>query len=244
MEKPQLSITLKTCGETLRVCAPTIVEAAFGPVPRERASKRLAQWAAAAMRHARIDTFVEGREHVDPARSYLVISNHLSAYDIFLLMHLYPAELRMIAKKEMFRVPFVGGAMAAAEFVNLDRGDHARAREALEQARQRIQSGINIWIAPEGTRSEDGRLLPFKIGGFMLALQTGIPIMPVTVIGTQHVLPAKQIRVHAGKRAGLRFHAPIDPASYGIERREQFMEDVRRVIDSGLPAEHQSYRHG
>ncbi|MCA9577072.1 MAG: lysophospholipid acyltransferase family protein [Polyangiales bacterium] len=244
MEKPRLSITLKTCGETLRVCVPTIAEAAFGPVPRERASRRLAQWAEAAVRHARIDTFVEGLEHVDPTRPHLVVSNHQSTYDIFVLMHLYPAELRMIAKKEMFRVPFVGGAMAAAEFVNIDRGDNARAREALEVARRRIESGINIWIAPEGTRSEDGRLLPFKTGGFMLALQTGIPILPVTVVGTQHVLPAKQVRVHPGKRAGLRFHAPVDPAAYGTARRDELMEHVRRTIDSGLPPGLQSYTHG
>ncbi|MCA9534131.1 MAG: 1-acyl-sn-glycerol-3-phosphate acyltransferase [Myxococcales bacterium] len=243
MDKPKLSITLKTCGETLRICAPTMVEAAFGPVPRERCSARLAQWSAAAVRHADIETFAEGLEHVDTTRPHLVVSNHQSTYDIFLLMHLYPAELRMIAKKEMFRIPFLGPAMAAAEFVNIDRGDNARAREALEVARKRIESGINIWIAPEGTRSEDGRLLPFKTGGFMLALQTGIPILPVTVLGTQHVLPAKQVRVRPGKRAGVRFHPPVDPAAYGTARRDELMEHVRRTIDSGLPRELQSYSH-
>jgi 1-acyl-sn-glycerol-3-phosphate acyltransferase len=150
----------------------------------------------------------------------------------------------MIAKKEMFRVPFLGPAMAAAEFVNIDRGDNARAREALDIARKRIESGINIWIAPEGTRSEDGRLLPFKTGGFMLALQTGIPILPVTVIGTQDVLPAKRVRVYPGKRVGVRFHAPVDPTSFGTERRDELIEHVRRTIDSGLPRELQSYPHG
>lgn len=241
MEKPKLSITLLTVGETLRICAPTVLESARGPVPREVCNARLAQWSAAAMKHAEIETFVEGLEHVDSSRPHLVISNHQSTYDIFLLMHLFPGTLRMIAKKEMFSIPILGPAMAAAEFVNIDRGDHQRAREALDTARKHIESGIHVWIAPEGTRSEDGRLLPFKTGGFMLALQTGIPILPVTVIGTNEVLPAKQVRVRPGKRAGVKFHAPIDPTKYGLERRAELMEDVRRVIDSGLPEQYRSY---
>ena len=241
MSKPKLSIALLTVGETLRICAPTVLESATGPVPRERCNARLAQWSAAAVRHAEIETFVEGLEHVDTTRPHLVISNHQSTYDIFVLMHLYPATLRMIAKKEMFRIPVLGPAMAAAEFVNIDRGDHQRARDALDLARKHIESDIHVWIAPEGTRSEDGRLLPFKSGGFMLALQTGIPILPVTVIGTNEVLPAKHVRVRPGKRAGVRFHAPVDPMAFGMERRAELMEHVRRTIDSGLPEQFRSY---
>ena len=239
---PLLPPPLRTTLTTLRVCVPTIIESAVAPVPRARADRRLNHWASEALRHAQVDTFVEGLEHVDPARPCLVMSNHQSTYDIFVLMHHYPTTLRMIAKKEMFQVPFVGGAMSAAEFVCIDRADHGRAREALDEAKARIESGVHVWIAPEGTRTEDGRLLPFKRGGFMLALKTGIPILPATVIGTADVLPAKQMRVKRGQRAGVRFHAPIDPAEYDVDRRAELVERVRRVIDGGLPDALRSYR--
>ena len=243
MSAPSLRPTLLTCAETVRVCAPTIVEALFSPVPRERADRRLAHWAGSALRHAEIETFVDGLEHVDVTKPHLVVSNHQSTYDIFLLMHHYPTTLRMVAKKEMFRVPFVGGAMAAAEFVSLDRGDHDRARAALDYARARIESGVHVWIAPEGTRSDDGRLLPFKRGAFRLSLATDIPILPATVIGSRDVLPAKEVRVRPRQRAGVRFHAPVHPGEFGVDRRADFVEHVRRVIDSGLPCDLQSYAH-
>jgi 1-acyl-sn-glycerol-3-phosphate acyltransferase len=127
--------------------------------------------------------------------------------------------------------------MTAAEFVFLDRGDRAHAVAALKLAGERIRSGINVWIAPEGTQSRDGALLPFKKGGFVLAEEAGVPILPVTVEGTRHVLPAKETRVRRGQRVDVTFHAPVDPQTFGS--RDQVMAEVRRRIESALPAAQQ-----
>ena len=137
----------------------------------------------------------------------------------------------------MFQIPILGGAMRAAEFVPLDRRDHGKARAGLAYAREKIHSGISVWIAPEGTRSPDGKLLPFKRGGFVLALETDATILPCTVSGTRDVLRSKGLRVHRGQRASVQFHAPIEPSSYGFARRADLVKDVRDVINSGLPPE-------
>lgn len=237
MDLSPIAIPVLTYLETVRVCVPTIVEAQLGRCRREICDQRLAEWAETAVRLAEIDIHVEGLEHIDPSRTYLVMSNHQSSYDIFVLMHAFPGTLRMIAKREMFDVPIVGGAMKAAEFVSLDRGNHRKAREGLNYAKEKIESGVNVWISPEGTRSPDGRLLPFKKGGFMLALQTGTPILPVSVVGTRDVLLSKGFHVKRGRRVDVRFHPPVDPNDYGPHRRGDLMNVVREHMASGLPPE-------
>jgi 1-acyl-sn-glycerol-3-phosphate acyltransferase len=144
--------------------------------------------------------------------------------------------MRMVAKRETFVLPIMGQAMLAAEFIPIDRRDHAKARAALDHARDVMRSGINVWIAPEGTRSQSGTMLPFKKGGFMLALGTGVPILPVSVVGTRDILPSKDWRVRKGKRADITFHPPIDPSAYGADGRDALMADVRARIDSALPS--------
>ncbi|MEZ4247087.1 MAG: lysophospholipid acyltransferase family protein [Polyangiales bacterium] len=219
--------------ETFRVCAPTVVQGAMGTLTRETCDRRLAEWSANAVRLADVQVEVVGREHVGDAPA-LVMSNHQSAFDIFTLMHVHPTSLRMIAKKQMFALPIMGGGMKAAGFVSLDRGDHGKAMEALEDAKRVMSSGIHVWIAPEGTRSDDGALLPFKKGGFMVALQTGIPIVPVTIDGTRDVLPAKDFRVRKGQMVRITYHPRVNPADYGVEGREALIANVRDTIGSVL----------
>tara|TARA_B100001750_G_scaffold151607_2_gene121535 strand:- start:1654 stop:2373 length:720 start_codon:yes stop_codon:yes gene_type:complete len=219
--------------ETFRVCAPTVVQGAMGTLKRETCDARLDVWSRRAMRFAQADLEVHGLQHIDRDQSYLLMSNHQSAYDIFALFVAYPGSLRMIAKKEVFVLPIMGGGMRAAEFIELDRSDRDRAFAALERAKQVIASGITVWIAPEGTRSDDGALLPFKKGGFVMAEQTGVPIMPVTVDGTRDVLPAKDYRVRLGQKVRITFHPALDPADY-VGRRENLMSDVRTSIESVL----------
>ncbi len=220
--------------ETFRVCAPTLVQGALGTLTREMCDRRLNEWADNAVRLADITLDVRGLENVVQSPSNLVMSNHQSAYDIFTLMHAYPYSLRMIAKKQMFALPIMGGGMKAAGFVSLDRSDHQKAMAALEEAKRVMNTGIHVWIAPEGTRSDDGALLPFKKGGFMMALQMDAPILPVTVDGTRDVLPAKDFKVRKGQNVRITFHPVIHPSDYGMDRREDLMHDVRTQIESAL----------
>ncbi|MEM6959528.1 MAG: lysophospholipid acyltransferase family protein [Myxococcota bacterium] len=231
-------IILRTWNETLRVCTPTVIEHAVGRVRKEDCDRRLHEWSAEACRLAGVRISVRGDEHFDPVRqgeTFVVISNHQSSYDIFVLMHTFPGSLRMVAKKEIFRVPIMGGAMRAAGFVALDRGDSARARKALDDAIETFDAGTSVWIAPEGTRSPDGRMLPFKKGGFMLAYNAKRRILPVTLNRTNQVLPSKDYRVRKDQRVEMVVHPPIDPSEYGLEKRDDLMRDVRHAIASGQP---------
>lgn len=235
MDLSQLSVPLLTTVETVRVCAPTIVEGMLGRVRREVCDRRLEEWSEVACALARIDLHVHGRENIDRDETYILMSNHQSSYDIFTIMRAFPGTLRMVSKIEMFRIPVIGAAMYNAEFVPLDRSDKQKAREGLEYAKAKLDSGVNVWIAPEGTRSNDGRLLPFKKGGFVIALQTGHPILPVTVSGSRDVLRSKGYRVFRDQRVDVTFHPPIDPRPYGTARRDELVERVRDTIASALP---------
>lgn len=235
MDLSYITVPLLTTVETVRVCAPTIVEGMLGKVRREDCDRRLEEWAEVACSLARIDLHVHGRANIDREKTYILMSNHQSSYDIFTIMRAFPGTLRMVSKIEMFKIPVIGGAMYNAEFVPLDRSNQGKAREGLEYAKDRLSSGVNVWIAPEGTRSNDGRLLPFKKGGFVIALQTGFPILPVTVWGSRDVLRSKGYRVHQGKRVDVTFHEPIDPVPYGTARRAELIERVRDTVASALP---------
>ncbi|NOY93785.1 MAG: 1-acyl-sn-glycerol-3-phosphate acyltransferase [Deltaproteobacteria bacterium] len=212
-----------------------MIEAARGRLTREACDRRLASWAKNALRLAESEVEVEGLEHVDVDRSYLLMSNHQSAYDIFSLFVAFPHSMRMIAKKSMFRLPIMGEGMRAAGFVEIDRSDHGRALAALERAKQVMASGVHVWIAPEGTRSEDGRLLPFKRGGFVMAMQLGCPILPVSIVGSRDILPAKDFKVHLGKTVKITFHEPVEASAFGPDERDTLMEQVRSAIASALP---------
>ncbi|MFK7986591.1 MAG: lysophospholipid acyltransferase family protein [Sandaracinaceae bacterium] len=221
--------------ETFRVSTPTVFEALMGKdLPRDVADARLRGWAENAVRLARCQLIVEGLEHVDGG-SHILMSNHQSAYDVFTLFVAYPRSMRMIAKKAMFALPIMGRSMKIAGFVEIDRSNHERALLALERAKEIMATGINIWIAPEGTRSDDGVLLPFKRGGFMMAQQMDCPILPVSIEGSREVLPAKDYRVRKGQTVKITFHPPVHPADFGTDGRDALMADVKKTIASALP---------
>ena len=141
----------------------------------------------------------------------------------------------MVAKGELFRVPLWGTAMRRAGFVELDRGDRTRAIESLSRATSVLSRGMSIWIAPEGTRSVDGTLGEFKRGGFHLAEDAGVRILPVTIVGTNLVLPAHGRSVTEGVGITVTLHPAVDPRDYGSERRAELIATLRQRIESALP---------
>ena len=221
---------------TLRICVPTLVESAFGTLTQATCDARLASWSDALLAYAEVKLAVEGREHVPPDEALVVMSNHQSHYDIPVLFQaLRPMRLRMVAKKELFRIPIWASAMRVAGFVELSRGDRSAAIESLNSARASIERGTSIWLAPEGTRSPTGKLGAFKKGGFHLASEAGARILPVSVDGTRRVLPAKGARVQNGQKVRVIVHAPIAIGSFEESRRDALMIEVRDAIASGLP---------
>jgi len=232
-----LALSVRNIYETLAISFPTMLEAFGGRVTRQVCDDRLDRWARHVVQNAHIELDLVGRENAAPGVTYLVMSNHQSLYDIPVLFHVLGPNIRMLAKKELFRVPIFGNALAAAGFVAVDRGNRESAIRNLEQARALLDSGTHVWIAPEGTRSVTGQLLPFKKGGFHLAFESGLPILPVTLSGTRDVLRAHGVLSRAGARVRVTFHPSIDPLPYaarGREGRTDLMKRVRAALESAL----------
>lgn len=225
---------LRATGVTLRISVPTLFDALRGKLTPEVCDARLDWWSKRLLEQAEVTLEKSGVDHARGARAFVVMSNHQSLYDIPALYQTLPLRLRMVAKAELFKIPIWAQAMRAAGFVELDRSARERAIESLDRAKLALAGGTSIWIAPEGTRSRDGSLGPFKLGGFHLALGAGAPILPVTVVGTRLILPAKGARVAAGAQVRVTVHPAIDPAAYGNEVNDELVRAVRNSIQSAL----------
>ncbi len=203
--------TARVLGALARITVPSLVEIARGDLRRERMDERTRWFGRRAVELLDIDLRVAGADNVATSRSYVYMSNHQSHVDPpVLYASLPPSTIRMIAKTELFRIPLWGRGLRGAEFVEVDRGNHARARESIEHAARLIEDGVSIWIAPEGTRSKDGRIGDLKKGGFHLALATRTPIVPVAIRGTLDVLPVGGRAMRTGCRVDVTIGAPIE----------------------------------
>lgn len=220
--------------QTLRISVPTIWEGLRGTLTPEACDRRLAAWSGAIVQRARIDLHVEGLEHATPGESFVLMSNHQSLYDVPIIYQTLGRRIRMVAKKELFRVPIWGRAMHRAGFISLDRQNRERSRQTLHESADILHTGTSIWIAPEGTRSKDGALGPFRKGGFHLALQSGCRILPITIIGTRAVLPAKGAHITDGCSVRVVIHPAIDPRAFSDEHRDELIARVRDEIASAL----------
>ena len=220
---------------TLRICIPTVVQSALGTLTTPVCDARLDSWSAALVRYAKIGIDVIGLEHVPDGEAFVVMSNHRSHYDIPVLFQaLRPRRLRMVAKAELFRVPIWAGAMRAAGFVEVNRSNRIAAMRSLERARDAIRAGTSIWIAPEGTRGSGAELGSFKKGGFHLAVGAEARILPLSVLGTERILPARGTHVTDGERVTVRVGAPVDPRDYAERDLKLLMAAVRERIVEGL----------
>jgi 1-acyl-sn-glycerol-3-phosphate acyltransferase len=168
---------------------------------------------------------------IKPGRPHIIMANHRSYYDIPLSFISLPGSIRMLTKKELFKVPIWGKGMKAAEFISIDRNDLDQALKDLEEARKIMQSGIVLWVAPEGTRSRTGKLGDFKKGGFMLALQTGAIIIPVGIKGSETILPPDTFDFVLGCKIEVNIGEPIDTSLYNIEQKDVLMQNVRNAIE-------------
>jgi 1-acyl-sn-glycerol-3-phosphate acyltransferase len=177
---------------------------------------------------------VEGREHVDPAQSYVLVSNHQSQSDVLVLYGWLGIDFKWVMKKELRRVPGIGVACARLGHIFIDRSNHAAAVATLEAARDTIVDGTSVIFFPEGTRSRNGELLPFKKGAFRMALDLGLPILPLTVTGARDVLPAGTTDLMPGS-ARLTIHPPIPVEGLTGDDCARLVDEVRSVIASGLP---------
>ncbi len=178
-----------------------------------------------------------GREQLDPAQTYIFMANHVSNIDPPVFVPLIGRRVFILVKKELFRIPVLGYAMRKAQFIAVDRQNREAAVESVRQAIEVLRSGISMMVYPEGTRSRDGKLLPFKKGPFHLAMDSGIPVVPVTIVGAHEVWPKGHLKITPGKIT-IVFHTPMDPREF--TSREQLLEAVRAKIESALPEQYRA----
>jgi len=199
---------------------------------------RMSMWGAkTGVRLAGVKVETHGLEKIDPARTYLFMSNHASNLDPPLLLPRIPRRTSVMAKKELFRYPILGETMRMGSLVPVDRGNRDAGIAAVRAAAEVIRQGINMTIYVEGKRSFDGKLLPFKKGPFYLAMESGAPVVPVTIVGSHALMPKARFQISPGT-VKVVFHDPIEPQEF--VSRECLMERVRRTINEGLPVEYQS----
>ena len=186
------------------------------------------------VRAAGIRVRVEGLENIPQGRSCIFMSNHVSNLDAPVLLPALPGMVSVFLKKELMRIPLLGMAMRMGKYVPVSRG-HSReeARKSVEAAGDALRSGLHIFVFPEGTRSPDGKLLPFKKGAFFLAAETGAPMVPMVVRGTESMMRKGSLKIIPGE-AVVRFLPVVEPGDFAT--REELMAFVRGEIERALAA--------
>jgi 1-acyl-sn-glycerol-3-phosphate acyltransferase len=199
-------------------------------------------WSRAVLGAAGVRLRVRAHAPHDPKRPYVFMSNHLSAVDIWAVFLAVSVPMRFIAKKQLGQIPIFGWAMRAGRFIFIDRQNTGSARRTIDEAAQRIRSGCSVVIFPEGTRSRDGSLLPFKKGGFHLAMSSGADIVPVAIRGSRAIMPSGSLLIHAGV-VDLEIGEPIPTEGLAADARDALIAQVRgriqemlaRPADAALP---------
>jgi 1-acyl-sn-glycerol-3-phosphate acyltransferase len=182
---------------------------------------------------AGVKIVVENRANLVPNQPYVFMANHASSLDIWAVFVAIPRRIRLIAKKQLARIPLFGWVMWAGRFIFIDRQNGVAARRSIEVAGQRIHDGVSVLIFPEGTRTRDGTLGPFKKGGFHLAIKAGVPIVPVALRGTRELMPAGSLLLRSGTMTVI-IGEPIATQGLSDDERVTLSDRVRSAVESML----------
>ena len=177
---------------------------------------------------------VTGKENIAENTSYIVIPNHQSYFDIFLIYGWLGLDIKWVMKKELRKIPGIGFGSEKVGHIFIDRSNHRKALESLKKAKEKLVNGTSVVIFPEGTRSKTGDMIPFKRGAFKLAIDLGLPILPVTVSGTINILPTNSVNLMPGC-VRMMIHEPMDISAYNESNMQELMQKVKDKIQTGLP---------
>jgi len=196
-----------------------------------------ARWA---LRLAGVRTRVTGAGNI-PAGPCIFVANHISNVDPPAVVAAIPRRVALLAKKEVFRIPVLARALLLAQMIPVDRNDRNAAMVSVDQALANLRGGVSYLIFPEGTRSPDGRMRPFKKGSFVLAIRADVPLVPVSVSGAHHLMRKGSWALRPGD-VGVVFGEPISVAGFSVDRRDELIRVVEDAIARNLPAEQQPSR--
>ncbi|WP_199744156.1 1-acyl-sn-glycerol-3-phosphate acyltransferase [Legionella sp. km772] len=218
---------------TAIVCLRSIFKYFFSTPTRPWVDKTIHHWTDQLLDEVEVEYKVINPLNIEPqpGKATILMCNHSSVYDIPLGFKAFPNHsIRMLAKRELSKIPLMGKGMAAAEFPFIDRKNRYQAMKDLEYAQQLMKSGIIIWIAPEGTRSKTGKLAPFKKGAFITAIQAQATIIPIGIRGAFDIIPAKTCRINLKQKAEIHIGEPIDAAEFTVENKEVLIEKTYQAI--------------
>jgi len=192
-------------------------------------------WSGLLLRLFRVDVLTQGREHM-PRGPAVYAANHGSSLDILVVLAHLPADVRIIYKKSLSLVPLLGWSIATGGHIPIDRSNPFRARRSLQKAAERIRGGTSVLVFPEGTRSPDGAVRHFKRGSFSLALEAGVPVVPVSLVGVKALVPRGLTSLRPG-RITLRVHPAIVVSGRSKDDAEALAEETRLVVAAGCERE-------
>lgn len=226
---------------TCTVCILAIIETAIFKSSTVKTQRYPRSWARILLRIAGIRVRVTGMENLDPKATYVFAGNHTSQLDIYSFQAYSPHDFRWIAKKELFNIPLFGLAMRTVGFIAIDRSRGREALKSLSQAAGRISDGSSVLIFPEGTRSRDGRLHPFKAGAILLAIKSGVPVVPIGFNNASRLLPKGSLLPKSGEIV-LRIGTPIPTTDYKSKDKQKLAlllhDRVAQLLDEQhLPRE-------
>lgn len=218
---------------TANTCGKAVVMRLLGKINRPWVDATIHRWVDRILNLVGVTCNVINPHQITPqlGEATIIMCNHSSLYDIPLSFKAFPhVSIRMLAKKELFNIPIMGKGMEAAEFPFIDRKNRTEAIKNLEYMRQLMDSGIVIWVAPEGTRSKDGKLAPFKKGAFLTAIESKAIIIPIGIRGANKILPARTMQFNLNQTAEIHVGQPIDASRYTMESRDELIDLVYQTI--------------
>ncbi len=190
-------------------------------------------WAWSILAASRIKVTVKGLSNIDSLGSCIYMPNHQSNFDIPVLLAHLKVQFRWLAKIELFKIPIFGYAMKRAGYISIDRSNRKSAFKSLKRAARIIREGVSVIIFPEGTRNLENNIALFKKGGFVLAVDSGVPIVPVIIHGTREIMPKKKLFIQT-RDVILEIKKPIETKDYTRKTKEDLMEKVRQIISDSF----------
>lgn len=216
-------------------CSRAVIRAMLGKINRKWADKEMHSWTDKVLQLVKVDYQIINPHKVTPQQGVptIIMCNHTSLYDIPLSLKTFPKHsIRMLAKKELSKIPIMGKAMKVSEFPFIDRHNRRQAIEDLQYVQSLLKNGIIMWIAPEGTRSKTGKLSSFKKGAFITAIDVKAQIIPIGIRGAHNILPAKTYQFNLHEKAEIHIGKPIDASEYSLENKQALIDKVHGVMET------------
>lgn len=218
---------------TAYTCGKSTIKALLGITSRKWCDDELQRWVRRLIKLVKVDYKIINPSNISPQKGQatIIMCNHTSLYDIPLSLLAFPDfSVRMLSKKEIAQIPIMGKGMIAAEFPTIDRDNRRQAIRDMEKVKKLLETGIVMWIAPEGTRSKDGKLGQFKKGAFITAISTKATIIPIGIRGAGNILPANSKTFNLKQKAEITIGEPIDASQYKLTNKEELIDIVRNKM--------------